>query len=338
MISSFKKTHAKAIKLFQTKQLVLLENCHFYKLKTEFFLTENYRMEKTNILSRPYPFNNSSKKRSIDAMVFSAFVFLFLYIFQPFQIGNFKEHTFTVSLGYGLVCLFLMILLNIVLPKLTPGYFDESRWTTGRQMFWTFVNVFLIGMGNFLFTASMNIISFSVEGILRFQFFTLAVGAFPIVISTLINQARLQAQYDKKSADMNAKLSIHDIQSQRLDFNQHETVTIPSKYAQDDLNIKLNQLLFIRAADNYVEVFFVVNKQIQKILLRNSLKDLEDTIKLKQLFRCHKSYLVNLDQVTRVSGNAQGYKLHLNGFDELIPVSRANNDLLKQNFEKKNSK
>lgn len=290
-------------------------------------------MEKSNILSRPYPFDISSKKRGIDALVFSTFVFLFLYIFQPFQIGNFKEHTLTVSIGYGVVCLIFMILLNIVFPKLVPSYFDESKWTTGRQIFWTFINVFLIGMANFFFSTFLNIIPFSVEGILRFQFFTIAVGAFPIVISTLINQARLQAQYDKKSADINANLSKNENQYRESENRHQEKITIPSQYAQDDLKIELNQLLFIRAADNYVEVYFVENKQIQKILLRNSLKALEDTLEMKQIFRCHKSYLVNLDQVIRVSGNAQGYKLHLKACDELIPVSRANNDFLKKHFE-----
>ena len=47
---------------------------------------------------------------------------------------------------------------------------------------------------------------------------------------------------------------------------------------------------------------------------------------LPQFFRCHRTYLVNLDRVGHVSGNAQGYKLHLEGIDNLVPVSRSLNE------------
>ena len=52
-----------------------------------------------------------------------------------------------------------------------------------------------------------------------------------------------------------------------------------------------------------------------------------------QFFRCHKSYLVNLHQVKHISGNAQGHKLHLFYGDELIPVSRKNNSIIKEKLE-----
>jgi DNA-binding LytR/AlgR family response regulator len=39
-------------------------------------------------------------------------------------------------------------------------------------------------------------------------------------------------------------------------------------------------------------------------------------------FRCHRMYLVNLQRVISVSGNAQGLKLQLDGLEEAIPVSR----------------
>ena len=39
-------------------------------------------------------------------------------------------------------------------------------------------------------------------------------------------------------------------------------------------------------------------------------------------FRCHRAYIVNLDKIEQVEGNAQGYKLKLQGTEDLIPVSR----------------
>jgi DNA-binding LytR/AlgR family response regulator len=86
----------------------------------------------------------------------------------------------------------------------------------------------------------------------------------------------------------------------------------------------LNDLLFARAADNYVEVHHLRAGQPRRTVLRNSLKALGDALLPHgdRFLRCHKSHLVDLHKVQRVSGNAQGLRLHLAGVEEPIPVSR----------------
>jgi DNA-binding LytR/AlgR family response regulator len=286
-------------------------------------------------LNQPYPFETNRGKQYKDAVVFSTFVFLFLYIFQPFEIGNFKTHTISVSFGYGLVCLITMLFLNIVLIQWIPKYFNEKNWTTGRQIFWTFVNVFLIGLGNFLFSTALQVVPYSLEGVVKFQFFTIAVGAFPIVISVLYNQSRLQNRYSRKSEEFNDVISKSNEVNINLEpIEDQMKIVIPSQYAQENLELFAVDLLFIRTADNYIEVHFKKEDVVQKCLLRNTLKAVESILRDASLFRCHKSYLVNLNHVNHVSGNAQGYKLHLKFTNEVIPVSRSNNDFLKSHFDK----
>ena len=48
----------------------------------------------------------------------------------------------------------------------------------------------------------------------------------------------------------------------------------------------------------------------------------ETTLPFSGLFRCHRAFIINLDKVTHVEGNAQGYKLRIQDYEELIPVSR----------------
>jgi DNA-binding LytR/AlgR family response regulator len=55
----------------------------------------------------------------------------------------------------------------------------------------------------------------------------------------------------------------------------------------------------------------------------------------QNIYRCHKSYLVNLAKVNHVSGNAQGYKLHLKDVEDQIPVSRKLNEEIKEIPEKR---
>ena len=45
-------------------------------------------------------------------------------------------------------------------------------------------------------------------------------------------------------------------------------------------------------------------------------------MKHQEIIRCHKSYIVNLCNVEKLLGNAQGYKLVMSNMDKQIPVSR----------------
>ncbi len=112
-------------------------------------------------------------------------------------------------------------------------------------------------------------------------------------------------------------------------------VKIPTENKEEDFEVEADNLLYIQAADNYLEIIFLENQSISKKLIRNTLKSISEIVEkdFPQFFRCHKSYLINLHQVKHISGNAQGYKLHLFYGEELIPVSRKNNSIIKQKAE-----
>jgi DNA-binding LytR/AlgR family response regulator len=87
--------------------------------------------------------------------------------------------------------------------------------------------------------------------------------------------------------------------------------------------------LFAEAADNYTALHYLQHGVIKQVLFRVAVKNLEEqAIAMPVIFRCHKSYLVNLLQVAHISGNAQGYKLHLQTGDFIVPVSRSLNTVI----------
>lgn len=61
----------------------------------------------------------------------------------------------------------------------------------------------------------------------------------------------------------------------------------------------------------------------------------ENLAEFPEFYRCHRTYIVNLQKVKHISGNAQGYKLHLENIDTLIPVSRSLNEGIAAKFAKK---
>jgi len=91
----------------------------------------------------------------------------------------------------------------------------------------------------------------------------------------------------------------------------------------------------VMASDNYCQIYYLKDGRLQDRLFRTSLKKLVNQIVgVEAAWRCHKSYLVNLQQVVHISGNAQGYRLHLANTELTVPVSRSLNTQVQEKLAK----
>ncbi|MDQ3276691.1 MAG: LytTR family transcriptional regulator, partial [Bacteroidota bacterium] len=100
---------------------------------------------------------------------------------------------------------------------------------------------------------------------------------------------------------------------------------------KEELLLAPDDLFFLSSADNYVQVVYRQSGKPTAMLLRSTLKKMEEQLAAyPAFFRCHRMYLVNLQLVTSVSGNAQGLRLHLAGVEEVIPVSRSLTETVKE--------
>lgn len=287
------------------------------------------------ILRNPYPFEASFRRRTIVSLGISVFVFLFLYIFQPFGLNTYPLSVFYLTLGYGLVSMLVLTLFNIIILYTFPSYFSEENWNTGRELFWFIVLLFFIGLGNSLYTWLAGIGNLNWKTLLVYEFYTVAVGIFPITLSVLINQARLKSNFEHSSEELTQLLKHPEISTpyKTETSEPHLSITLIAENGKDAYTFSVEDILFIKSAENYAEVFFYRDARTNCELIRTSLLKCETALKdFPDYFRCHKSYIVNLKKVRKVSGNAQGYKLHLEFTDDLIPVSRSKNDLIKELF------
>lgn len=278
-------------------------------------------------LNRPYQTVNSYRGRVLRCLIFGAFVFLFLFVFRPFGLAELGASLCWITAGYGLVCTVVMLLLNVALVPVMPRFFVEESWTIGKELAWTVVNIFFIGLANALYTVLIGLTGFSWITIVSFEIYTLSLGVFPAAVAIALTEARHKNQFEKESKDLN------EVLDHRPELNNNITtdlIKIESENAGESFSINAKVLLFVRAADNYAEVFFLEQDKPVRKVVRNTLKNLESIFSNEQFLRCHKSYLVNLNLVNHVSGNAQGYKLHLDKCEELIPVSRQLNSEIKE--------
>lgn len=282
-------------------------------------------------LNNPYPLNESFRDRTFKCGLFGLFVFLFLFVFRPFEIGGLKENLLKVSLGYGMVCFAMMFFLNVFLFNSLPNYFNESQWTIKRELIWSVVNLVLIGSANFIYSNIIDITNVNLGSLLLFLTYTLAVGLFPITLVVIFNYKRWNNKYETESEVLNPLIESEISKPSKV--VEREVIKFLAENGSVELEILPEHFLYAKADDNYVEIYYLMNEQKQRKVIRNSLKSIHAFLPiLSNFYRCHKSYVVNLDFVNHISGNAQGYKFHLKNSDELIPVSRSNNEFVKNYF------
>ena len=100
---------------------------------------------------------------------------------------------------------------------------------------------------------------------------------------------------------------------------------------KEKVEIRLSDLLLIKSVDNYVEIYTADNGRVSARILRSSLRRIEQDLRDRPyLFKCHRAFLVNVRNISRVAGNSQGYKLIFKGIEFSVPVSRnTSKDLFK---------
>jgi len=89
-----------------------------------------------------------------------------------------------------------------------------------------------------------------------------------------------------------------------------------------DLTLPINNLLYIEARKNNVCVCYIKEGRLQKTELRSTLTALKDDLPYDNVFQCHRSFLVNVNNIVSAKGNSNGYQLLLTGCEDIIPVSR----------------
>jgi len=89
------------------------------------------------------------------------------------------------------------------------------------------------------------------------------------------------------------------------------------------LSIKMQDLVYLEAADNYVIIHFKSGQTQKRYLLRNTLKNLERQLEGWPLLRCHRSFMVNIDQIKMLKRGQSQFNLWLDEAGSVsIPVSK----------------
>ena len=277
------------------------------------------------LLRSPYPLDSTRLSLLLHGLGSGLFVTLFFFVFGPFGFPLLPQAPrLALYAGYGAVTALAIVANGLLLPLLLPRLFREEGWTLLRQVLWMGWVTLTIGLGAYALSGFVCAHFAMPADWVRLRTIvvdTFIVAVFPIVVISLANSARL----------LRRNLQVVGEANQRLEGSRPPRAAKPgapprvelvAENGKDVLRLDLDDLLFIQAEENYVRVHARGEKP--QPLLRSSLAAVERQLRPFQprLFRCHRAFIVNLERIAKVEGNAQGLSLTLQDFPTVVPVAR----------------
>jgi hypothetical protein len=269
-------------------------------------------------LKEPYPYYYSCQKRLIlFLLLVSILSFCFSYFFEPFDINE-AEHKINSIWILVIHAIVPIPIAYIYISLMNRNINNELAWTLGKEIFNLAIILLLIGIVDFLIRDLIytNLNNWS------FQYFweeirnTFLVGSLLLIIILPLNLERLISKHTS---------SLKKLASNTTKESNTVLVSIKSSVSNENFELEIKSFLFAKVESNYTEVFTLSTDGIKKALIRITLKELEEQLKpFSCIFKTHRSYLVNLNAIASISGNAQGYQLLIKNSLIRVPVSRSN--------------
>lgn len=266
-----------------------------------------------NVLARKIPAYHYERSNLLRLVLFTAvFDLVFINIYKPFSsltwypVSEFKFFLFSslVILTGVLVVAISRVIMYYYTKRRTLNYLEYAIWIASEIFF---MSLFYTTYSAYLRSECdvMEIFMESTEN-------TFLVLLLPYAILMLYfswrdkEQKLLMMENDKN--DTNGSSAVISF----LDAN-----------GELRLSVKRTNLLYIESADNYVRIWYLNKGIITSFMLRNTLKAMEETFEGTNILRCHRSYMVNFEQVKVIRREKDGIYLEF-GVEKVpdIPISK----------------
>jgi len=255
------------------------------------------------------------RKNTIRQLIFtSLFALIFINLYSPFGLDTWNNLTQIQLLFYSslvilaglLLIAFSRIIMHQVFKKKELSYLSYILWITAEILCLAIVYVLI----QYFFVTKPEDVMLAFENNLKR---TSLVLLFPYSLSFLYFSWREKTARLDELSD-NVKKEKPQIPSM-----------VPFRDEKNELkfSVKTADLLYLEAADNYVNIHYINSDRVQKYLIRNSMKNMEAGLKDYGIVRCHRSYMVNFDRVKIMRREQDGLVLELDTLQKkLIPISK----------------
>ncbi len=263
-----------------------------------------------------------TQKKTI--MLFFALVVLFCIFFVAVYrpIGLLKPSGLLSSLDYRLYSI-ILVLIGLVVFSVSRRllFITQKRISMklGSYLVWIGVELFVLVAS--LSTAAWLLNENDSVGLpdLVGRVFVdiIALLTVPYIVTALVfllQQKRLEI------ASLTNQLL--ETQTQAEEESRDDVIQFFDKGERLVFVTKRSNVLYIEAADNYTVIHYLSGDKEDSLVLHNSLKNISETFSSQGMVRCHRGYLVNLENVRYLRKEKDGLVLEIAYCDRLIPVSK----------------
>lgn len=257
-------------------------------------------------LNKTIAYTKNWKHTFLIALLLGALVPILLMTLEPFDTSNTFSYKYIILSGYA-----LCIIIPLIIVHPIENYFykiQTNRWFIINEFLYIIATLFIIFLFSFFyhFYLVSGLPSFTSQ-LIRDFITSFGLPFIPIVIPLWLYLRSkygliVVPVYNKDNAEIT------------------KTVTIVGNNRSETLTIFESDFIFAKAQQNYVDVFFKTENGIQQQTFRSTLSNV-----IKQLpkaWQVHRSYLVNLEYLQTVEGNARKRFIRISESEETIPISQ----------------
>ena len=270
----------------------------------------------------------------INVIISSLFALVFLTAYVPFsetawfQVGRGSYFFITAAfVGSGVMFLALSrMLMNWVVR-------NSRHFPFWLYLLWLFVEIMIIAVCHTLISyfeihSTDHSFGYLYAKSLLITFVALAVPYTVTILAIMLKDTRQRLMLTKSDT----------VESDDEVMPEHtEIINLMDNNGNLKLSVKLDNLYYIKAEDNYINVFYQRSGAIASYLLRCKMQTIADNcVDSSSLMRCHRSYIVNIKKVSVLHNEADGFVIDFEREGlESIPVSKTYSAKVLEAFNKK---
>lgn len=274
---------------------------------------------------------DKGRKETLTTRVVSTlFVVVALAVFKPFGLDAWQWQAAVHLLGFFVIGVAVCMLTDTILKYIIrmPRSYDQGvSYIIRRNLWFQLINTPLVALGICLYRhfvlssrVEANALSWSnfFETLVIIAFCSFAIGLY----WRFKFRSRYLAMELEETRQLNEQLTASQTSAEAAQPSSQVELTGTTS---EKILLQVADLLYIEAVGNYVKVYHLSDGQVRTDMLRATSRQMEDELSVyPTIVRCHRAFLVNLQQVERIVAKAGTMQLVIKHCRESLPVSRSN--------------
>ena len=264
-------------------------------------------------LSKQIPYTYSFRKQFLIATILGLILAFILVFLRPFDTDGFESnHKYLILSAFGI----LFSILYMINARMENWWYhhENKNWKIKHEIVsflsLLFVSSIIIHFYNQVFLNDFFNYEYKEYEYLKHGLWFFRRFIMPVMLILLPFYIYLR----NKFGDLITAESLSEFKFSGI--NKGEEILILKE-----------DVLFIKASENYVDIFHTKNNTIQQTTFRNTLTAIKSQAPF--LYQCHRSYLVNIAKIKVVKGNSQNAKIEFHHDDLDIPLSKSHYKTIK---------